>query len=103
VISCLSLFAGPRQNVWSSTFDPGRNSNMRKVGASYYDKPTEENQGSIWDEHLKSESSRPTSFDATPKPSATIATDKIAAAMKKADAGKGKVDFEKFMSLLRQQ
>jgi hypothetical protein len=76
---------------------------MSKVGASYYDKPTEENKGSVWDEHLKSESSRPKSLDATPKVSATINSEQIAAAMKQADAGSGKVDYEKFMSLLRQQ
>jgi hypothetical protein len=78
---------------------------MSKVGASYYDNPTEENKGSIWDEHLKSESSRPTSFDATAKqPSATITSDKINSAMKAASSGSdGKVDYEKFMSLMRQQ
>ena len=96
---------GPRNNVWSSTFDPGRNSNIgRKVGASYYDKPTEENKGDIWSQHLQSQSSRPKSID-EPKPSGTamdaesvrrmFASDKIESAMKQADAGAGKVDYEK--------
>jgi hypothetical protein len=99
----ISVPLGPRNNVWSSTFDPGRNSNMRKVGASYYDNPSEENKGSIWDEHLKSESSRPKSFDEAPKqPSATIASNKIESAMKQASTGSGTVDYEKFMSLLKQ-
>ena len=33
--------AGPRNNVWSSTFDPGRNANLKNAGRSYYDTPSD--------------------------------------------------------------
>lgn len=50
------LGAGPRNNVWSSTFDPGRNANMKKMGSSYYDKPVDDR--TTWDQHLASQESQ---------------------------------------------
>ena len=96
--------AGPRTNVWSSTFDPGRNANMNKIGSSYYDKPNESNPGGVWDQVLQSEAARPSS---PPSTSAVkggsmdadavrkmFATEKIEAALKKAETG-GKVDYDR--------
>lgn len=55
--TCSSLrclwYAGPRNNVWSSTFDPGRNQNMKKMGSSYYDKPIDNK--TVWDQTLDSQ------------------------------------------------
>ncbi len=45
--------AGPRNNIWSSTFDPGRNQNMKKMGSSYYDKPVDNK--TVWDQTLDSQ------------------------------------------------
>ena len=50
-------------NVWESVFNPGRNTGMRgKVGASMFDRPTEERATSVWDEILKAEAVRNLSF-----------------------------------------
>ena len=50
-------------NVWESVFNPGRNMGMRgKVGASMFDRPTEERATSVWDEILKAEAVRNLSF-----------------------------------------
>jgi hypothetical protein len=49
----------PRNNVWSSTFDPGRNANMKKMGSSYYDKPSAENKSTVWEEHIASQKAQP--------------------------------------------
>lgn len=110
-----SLVAGPRTNVWSSTFDPGRNANLRKAGSSYYDKPIDNK--AVWDYHVESEGSKPKTV--TEKVSAQsggggeskmdaeamrrmLASDRVEAALLKADpTGQGKVDFNQVMSYLR--
>eukprot|EP00877_Chromochloris_zofingiensis_P002620 jgi/Chrzof1/12359/Cz06g31230.t1 len=48
------------QQVWRSTFDPGSNPNIGKVGSSYYDKP--EDKSSVWDQILKHEDFKQRSF-----------------------------------------
>lgn len=57
--STFPVAAGPRNNVWSSTFDPGRNANMKKMGSSYYDKPSAENKSTVWEEHIASQKAQP--------------------------------------------
>lgn len=102
--------AGPRTNVWSSTFDPGANANLKKVGSSYYDKPVD-NKG-VWDMHNDAESARPKSTStAAPGPSDAMDTaslrrmlsgERVEAALKQADpTGQGKVDYNQFMELLK--
>ncbi|MCP3882878.1 MAG: hypothetical protein GY701_31450, partial [Sulfitobacter sp.] len=39
--------------MWSSTFNPGRNDKMKKMGSSYYDKPVDNN--TVWDQTLDSQ------------------------------------------------
>ena len=98
--SCSPL-AGPRTNVWSSTFDPGRNANLRKTGSSYYDKPAAGKEKSVWEMRVDSERSQASAPAAAPATSAMDAAelrrmfspDKVERAMKMADNGSGRVDF----------
>jgi hypothetical protein len=101
----LSCFAGPptRSNVWSSTFNPGRNDNMKKMGSSYYDKPVDNK--TVWDQTLDSQ--RRSSVDgkssepSTPTAGHTNVNDIQQLAMKHSKAG-GAVDMDAFMKSLKQ-
>ena len=74
---------------------------MRKVGASYYDKPDESNPGGVWDQHLKSEAAKPRSNSPTADTATKMmSTDKIQSAMKQAETTGGKVDYDKVCDCL---
>lgn len=106
--------AGPRNNVWSSTFDPGRNANMKKMGSSYYDKPAAGDSTTVWDQHLEAQKqAAPQSPTSANNQVGQKTIDKedlqkmmtpsnVEAAMQKVDpSGTGKIDFDQFMSQLR--
>ncbi|KAI8106028.1 hypothetical protein M9434_004625 [Picochlorum sp. BPE23] len=109
-----SQAASPRNNVWSSTFDPGRNANMKKMGSSYYDKPAAGDSATVWDQHLEAQKqAAPQSPTSANNQVGQKTIDKedlqkmmnpsnVEAAMQKVDpSGTGKIDFDQFMSQLR--
>jgi len=106
----------PVVQVWSSTFNPGRNANLQRKSAgagSYYDKPVAGDTKTVWDCHLESKKSG--AGEAAPPVSAAhaggnvvdaaelkrmMSSERVEAAMRQAGSG-GKVDFNKFMDELR--
>jgi hypothetical protein len=100
--------------VWSATFDPGRNANMqKKVSGGYYDRPAEGDNKSVWNIHLESQKSQaeaPTAAAAlggdavdAAEVKRMLSADRVDAALRKATSGEsGKVDFTKLMQTLRQ-
>ena len=94
--------------VWSSTFDPGRNANLQRKsagGGSYYDKPVAGDTKTVWDCHLESKKS---GGGEAPAPVSAphgnvvdaaelkrmMSSERVEAAMRQAGSG-GKVDFNK--------
>lgn len=106
VMCSLVARAGSKPNVWTSTFSPGVNPNMKKTGASYYDKPSGPDKGSVWDAHLTAEAAR-NSFDHSSSPpeetkmSMKSLNERVQKAMQQASTGGGEVDYNAFVDLLR--
>jgi len=93
--------------VWSSTFDPGANANLRKAGSSYYDKPTGDEK-SVRQMHLDSEKEKPSSPNAAGKPGVDaedvrrmFSPDRVEQAMKQSSDASGKVNMDRLMESLR--
>lgn len=104
----------PKKNVWESVFNPGRNMKMRgKIGASMFDRPSEERATSVWDEILKAEAVRNLSFaDLDKNGDGYITAPELRAVLgpnarvneliKEADRnGDGMIDRREFANLLR--
>lgn len=90
---------------------------MKKVGASYYDKPDPNNPGNVWDQHLKSKAASGGGGSEPNTPTKSMGSgdmdaeslrkmftaDRVDAALKQLNAsGSGKVDYNQFMSIMKQ-
>lgn len=86
--------------MWSSTFDPGTNQNMKKMGSSYYDKPVDNK--TVWDQTLDSQkmTSAQESKTAATNNSAGIDVSEIQKLAVK-NSKNGVVDMDAFMKSLK--
>lgn len=104
---------GTKHNIWEGVFNPGRNMNLAKAPATYYDQPGD-SKATTWDHVLKADNVKRLTFASLDKNSdgfidaAELRTElsgssaDIDAMIKQADKnGDGKIDFAEFNDLFR--